>query len=114
MFLELGKVGDVAEAELNDQPVGVAWMTPYRLDITRTARAGKNQLVLLVTDQLVNYVSGLKAAPEVPAELQPRLGKANPALYEESDRAKNEMSETKLPVSGLIGPVQIVWRPDEK
>lgn len=109
MFLDLGKVGDVAEVELNGQPVGVAWMTPYRLDITRTARAGKNQLVVLVTDQLVNYVSGLKAAPEVPAELQPRLGKSNPALYEESGRAKNDMNITDLPPSGLIGPVQIVW-----
>jgi len=110
MILDLGAVGDVAEVQLNGQSVGVAWMTPYRLDITRAAHAGKNKLVVLVTDQLVNYVSGLKAAPDVPAELQPRLGKANPALYSQSSRAKNDMAETDLPPSGLLGPVQIVWR----
>ncbi|MCX6894712.1 MAG: hypothetical protein NTZ16_04265, partial [Verrucomicrobia bacterium] len=114
MLLDLGKVGDVAEVELNGQPVGVAWMTPYRLDITRIARAGKNKLLVFVTNQLINYVSGLKEVPEVPVELQPRLGKSNPALYPESGRAKNEMSETNLPSSGLLGPVQIVWRSDEK
>jgi len=110
MLLDLGEVGDIADVELNGQKLGVAWMSPYRLDITRAAHAGKNKLVVLVTDQLVNYVSGLKAAPDVPLELQPRLGKANPAIYSHSSKAKNDMSQINLPPSGLLGPVQIVWR----
>ncbi len=107
MTLDLGKVGNLAEVELNGQAVGVAWTAPYRLDITRAARAGKNKLVVLVTNTLINYVTGLKKPPEVPAELQPRLGKANPAIYEQSKLASREMSETDLPPSGLIGPVTI-------
>ena len=109
MFLDLGQVGTVAEVQLNDQPVGIAWMTPYRLDITHAAHPGKNKLVILVTDTLINYVSGLKSPPDVPLDLQPRLGKANPAIYEYSNRVP-EMHETDLPPSGLIGPVQIEWR----
>jgi len=105
-MLDLGRVGNIAEVELNDQPVGVAWMSPHRLDITRAVRAGKNMLVVLVTDTLINYVSGLKAPPEVPVELQPRLGKANPEIYATGKRVP-EMKETDLPPSGLMGPVTV-------
>lgn len=107
LTLDLGKVGNIAEVELNGQAVGVAWMAPHRLDITRAARPGKNQLVVLVTNTLINYVSGLKAPPEVPVELQPRLGKADPAIYPQSKLAYREMGETDLPPSGLIGPVTL-------
>lgn len=110
MVLDLGQVGDVAEIQLNDQSVGVAWMAPYQLDITRAAHAGKNKLVVLVTDELINYVSGLQEAPDVPIESQPRLGKADPTIYKQSNIAKRDMAETDLPPSGLIGPVQILWK----
>ena len=108
MMLDLGQVGTIADVELNGQAVGVAWMAPYRLDITRAARVGKNKLVVLVTNTLINYVTGLKGPTEIPAELQPRLGKANPAIYPEGQKTP-EMHETDLPPSGLMGPVQIEW-----
>ncbi|MCX6327405.1 MAG: glycosyl hydrolase [Bacteroidia bacterium] len=110
MILDLGAVGDVADVQLNGQSIGVVWMLPYRLDIARAAHAGKNKLVVLVTNQLVNYVSGLKEAPDVPVELQSRLGKANTSIYKQSNIAKKDMSQTDLPPSGLMGPIQIVWR----
>ncbi len=113
MILDLGTVGDIAEVELNGQSVGVAWMSPYRLDVTRAVHAGKNNLVVLVTNQLVNYVSGLKEAPDVPVELQSRLGKANPELYKQSNIAQKDMSQTDLPPSGLMGPVQLVWKANQ-
>ena len=83
-------------------------MAPHRLDITAAARAGKNVLVVEVTDTLINYVSGMKAMPDVAPELQARLGHANPAIYENSGHI-GETHETALPPSGLIGPVQIKW-----
>jgi hypothetical protein len=110
MILDLGAVGDIADVQLNGQSIGVAWMIPYRLDITRAATIGKNKLVVLVTNQLVNYVSGLKEAPEVPVELQSRLGKANPSIYRRSRLFSKDMDETNLPPSGLMGPIQIVWK----
>ena len=110
VMLDLGEVGNLAEVELNGQAMGTAWMTPYRVDITRALRMGNNRLVVRVTDALINYVSGLKEPPEVPEDLQPRLGKANPAVYPQGASAKHEMSETDLPPSGLLGPVRLVWR----
>ena len=110
MTLDLGQVGTIAEVQLNDQPVGVAWMAPYRLDISHAAHAGKNKLVVLITDRLINYVSGMKTAPSVPAELQPRLGSPNPNIYIHGKKRPAEMDETDLPPSGLIGPVQIKWQ----
>lgn len=109
VLLDLGAVGNLAEAELNGHAVGVAWMQPYRLDVTRALLAGANTLVLRVTDALINYVSGLTGPTEVPPELQERLGKANSAIYPEGGSAKQEMSETDLPPSGLLGPVRLVW-----
>jgi len=108
IMLDLGNVGTVAEVELNGQAVGVAWMTPYRLDVTHALHAGTNKLVVLVTNTLINYVSGLKETPEVPVDLQSRLGKANPSIYPEGRSARQEMSETNLPPSGLMGPIQVV------
>jgi hypothetical protein len=109
MILDLGAVGDIADVQLNGQSMGVSWMIPYRLDITRAAIIGKNKLVVLVTNQLVNHVSGLKEAPEVPLELQSRLGKANPKIYKRSRLFSKDMTESNLPPSGLMGPIQIVW-----
>ena len=108
--LDLGQVGNLAEVEVNGRALGVAWMVPYRLDITGALRTGKNTLVVKVTNALINYVSGLKQPPEVPAELQERLGKANPAIYPEGGSGYHEMGETDLPPSGLLGPVRLEWR----
>ena len=108
IILDLGAVGDIAEVELNGQKIGVAWMSPYRINITAATKVGNNKLVVLVTNQLVNFVSGLKVAPDVPLELQTRLGKANPSLYKQSNIAQKDMSQTDLPPSGLMGPVKIV------
>ncbi len=109
MILDLGKVGDIAEVKLNGKEVGVAWMWPYKMEITSFVKKGKNKLVVLVTNQLVNYVSGLKTAPDIPSELQPRLGKADSSIYAKSGIAHIDMSQTHLPPSGLMGPVRIMW-----
>jgi hypothetical protein len=63
-----------------------------------------------VTNQLVNYVSGLTEAPDVPVALQPRLGKADAKIYKQSVIAQKDMSQNDLPPSGLMGPIQIVWK----
>ena len=110
LVLDLGQVGTVAEVELNGKIAGVAWMAPYRLDVSRVVRPGWNTFVVRVTNTLINYVSGLKETPDVPAELQPRLGKANPAIYPEGACSSEEMNETNLPPSGLIGPVRMLCR----
>jgi hypothetical protein len=110
-MLELGRVGDVAEVNLNGQPVGVAWMQPYQLNVTEAIRAGTNHLEVLVTNTLINYVSGLTKLPEVPEELVPHYGKtAN--IYTLGTKAweDHEKNFHPLPPSGMMGPVRIVAR----
>lgn len=107
--LDLGKVGDVAEVTLNGHAVGVAWMQPYKLQVTEAIRSGTNHLELLVTNVLINYVSGMKTLPDVPEELVPHYGPTaniytRGALYWE----QFEKEFHPLPPSGLIGPVRII------
>jgi len=107
--LDLGKVGDVAEVTLNGQAVGVAWMQPYRLDITRAIRSGANHLELLVTNTLINYVSGLATLLDVPDELVPHYGNtANIYTRGAMVWETQEKNFHPLPPSGLIGPVRII------
>jgi hypothetical protein len=109
--LELGRVGDVAEVNLNGQPVGVAWMRPYQLNVTEAIRAGTNHLEVLVTNTLINYVSGLAKLPEVPEELVPHYGKTA-SIYTLGTKAweNHEKNFLPLPPSGLMGPARIVPR----
>jgi hypothetical protein len=107
--LDLGKVGDVAEVTLNGHAVGVAWMQPHQLDVTEAIRSGANHLELLVTNVLINYVSGLTALPDVPEDLIQHYGRttniySRGALYWEHF----EKDFHPLPPSGLIGPVRII------
>lgn len=109
--LDLGTVGNVAEVSLNGKPVGVAWMRPYQLDVTGALQSGANRLEVRVTNTLINYVSGMKELPEVPAELVPRYGRAvdiyRPGTAEWEHREKGFHP---LPASGLVGPVLIIPR----
>jgi (4-O-methyl)-D-glucuronate---lignin esterase len=109
--LDLGRVGDVAEVILNRRAVGVGWMQPYHLDVTESIRAGANHLEVLVTNTLINYVSGLTTLPEVPEELVPHYGKTTD-IYSLGTTAwkEHEKNFHPLPPSGLMGPVRIVAR----
>jgi hypothetical protein len=58
VILNLGKVGHLAEVEVNAEPVGVRPWPPYRLDITRYVTPGWNQFVLKVTNSAKNFFEG--------------------------------------------------------
>ena len=65
----------------------MAWKHPFTLEVTRFARAGRNQLEVRITNRLVNRM-----------RLQPPL----PAPYVTlQDRVPAPVS------SGLLGPVQL-------
>lgn len=52
--LELGKVLYCAEVWLNGKLIGTRVWPPYRVDITREARAGRNDLTVVVANLLAN------------------------------------------------------------
>jgi hypothetical protein len=108
VMLDLGEVGCVAEILVNGRPAGIRWMQPYVLRVPKEMwRKGDNEIEVRVTNTLLAHVQGMKEMPEIPAELQPRLGKAQPP--DERIRAAWERDRAfrPLPVSGLIGPVKL-------
>jgi hypothetical protein len=101
--LDLGVVGNVAEV--------MAWMQPYVFDVTQVLKPGTNRLEILVTNTLINYVSGLNALPEMPDNLIPEYGSTF-GTYKSGEMAwkHNEKGFNPLPQSGLIGAVRFVPR----
>ena len=103
LFLDLGKVGNVAEVILNGRNVGTIWMRGQKLDITKIAKKGVNKLVILVTNTLINRISAMSEPPPVPEEIVSYFGP--------SDVDKNiprEFGFKPLPASGLLGPVRLI------
>jgi hypothetical protein len=103
LFLDLGKVGNVAEVILNDQKVGIRWMRGQKLEVTDVVKGGENRLKILVTNTLINRISAMKEPPPVPAELVSQFGNGN--VTNEKPR---EFGFKPLPASGLIGPVALI------
>jgi hypothetical protein len=117
LIFDLGKVGDVAEVEWNGRTVGVAWMQPHRLDVSRFARSGRNTVRVLVTNTPQNYVSGLQELPDVPKDLEPHYGPTEKLVgsgpespYAGGLRTWEKVDKVfaPLPPSGLMGPVRLV------
>ncbi len=109
--LDLGTVGNIAEVKLNGKAPGVAWMRPYRLNVTEALQGGANHLEILVTNTLINYVAGMKKLPGVPAELVPHYGPTVDIYHQgTAEWERREKGFHPLPVSGLIGPVRIIAR----
>lgn len=53
-LLDLGRVRDVAEVELNGKPLGRRLWRPYRYDVTDLVQAGANRITVRVTNTLAN------------------------------------------------------------
>lgn len=93
--LDLGKVHDLAEVVVNDQPIGVIWKAPFRIDITDAVQPGANKVEIKVTNCWKNRILGdwkLPADEKITWTLYP-------FYHDEKD--------ADLMPSGLLGPVQL-------
>jgi hypothetical protein len=110
IWLSLGAVHEIADVTLNGNPVGVAWMTPYKLDVSGKLREGSNELVIKVTNLLINRVLG-QPRPDTSALLE-KFGKqmAQEGTRQDLKFQQNfEKDVVKEPVlSGLLGPVRLL------
>jgi hypothetical protein len=124
IFLDLGTVRDIAQVSLNGHDLGVVWTAPWRVDITRAAKAKGNRLVIKVTHCWANrqigdeqqppdcefgkgdmgYGGPLKAFPEWLVKGQPRPSVGRYTFTTWNYFNKNSPLES----SGLIGPVRIL------
>ncbi len=60
LFLDLGRVGDIAEVWVNGRRVGVRGWAPYVLDVGAACRVGENRIEVHVTNSMANAYDGLQ------------------------------------------------------
>jgi hypothetical protein len=94
LSIDLGEVKNLAEVSVNGKPLGIVWKTPYRVDVTSALTPGANTVAIKVTNPWVNRIIG---------DRQPNVTKTytftSPKYYQ---------ADSKLVLSGLLGPVQIM------
>lgn len=93
-ILDLGAVKEIADVTLNGKPVGITWMEPFKLDITKTIRTGKNVLRVTVANLWVNRLIG---------DAQPDAKRKYTFTTIATYRA-----DAPLRPSGLLGPVRVL------
>jgi hypothetical protein len=93
LWIDLGKVGDLAEVRVNGQLAGTSWFAPYRIDIGGLVKPGRNALEVRVANLWVNRLIG---------DQQPGAQKVT------FTAAPTYKPDAPLRPSGLIGPVTLL------
>ncbi|MDN5554423.1 glycosyl hydrolase [Prevotella sp.] len=93
--LSLGKVCDIAHVFVNDVDCGVAWTSPYEVDVTKALRKGDNFIKIIVTNTWANALRGNDIG--------------NPPFSGIWTNAPYRMKDDKLLNAGLIGPVELKY-----
>ncbi|NOZ27431.1 MAG: hypothetical protein GXP39_05180 [Chloroflexi bacterium] len=105
IFLDLGRVEVVAEVHVNGEMAGVRLWAPYRVQVGRHLRRGRNEIEVRVSNLLYNAVQGRR---EREGGVRPIPGlKPNEWEAVMEQRLIDPVTE-RLP-SGLFGPVQLRW-----
>ncbi|MCH2113693.1 MAG: hypothetical protein MK171_02100 [Pirellulales bacterium] len=118
--LDLGDVQVIAEVKVNGKSLGIVWKSPFTLDLTGAIKSGPNELVVEATNLWVNRLVGdeqfaddcewkfysgdytMEQWPDWFINNEPRPTKRMTFFP-----YKHHVADTKLPKSGLLGPVQI-------
>ena len=94
LYLDLGKVHELAQVRLNGVDLGVAWTKPYRVHITSHIKPKGNKLEIEVVNLWPNRLIGDEFLTEEERFTQTNIRKFTKA--------------TQLLPSGLIGPIHIM------
>ncbi|QDH81650.1 glycoside hydrolase [Echinicola soli] len=98
VYLDLGKVSDIASVSVNGKKMPLVWKAPFRVDITQALGAGDNDLEVEVTNGWTNRLAGDKLFPDkkvLDGYVRPFGG------------------PYQLQESGLLGPVRIVMEKEQ-
>ncbi len=93
IYLDLGKVRNVAEVRLNGKDLGVVWTAPWRVDITAAVKPTDNRLDITIVNLWPNRLIGDASLPP-----DKRLTVTNVQKFKPN---------SPLMESGLLGPVTI-------
>ena len=94
LYLDLGEVHHMARVKLNGEDLGLAWKTPYRVEVTGKIQPGANHLEVLVTNSWANRLIG-----DERKTVTERVTYTPEQFYTKTDEP--------IP-SGLVGPVIIL------
>jgi len=99
LYLNLGKVHEMARVTLNGADLGVVWCKPWQVDITTALKEGENKLEIEVVNLWPNRLIGDAALP--PEERLTWTIEGHPYT-----------TDSELLPSGLLGPVIILKQKD--
>ncbi|EDM35122.1 putative glycosyslhydrolase [Pedobacter sp. BAL39] len=112
-YLDLGGVNCMARVKLNGRDLGILWTAPWRIEVTKDLRSGKNELEVEVVNLWPNRLIGDEQLPDD--------GIVNgqwPDWLKNGDRrnsgrvtfttARHYSKNSPLLSSGLLGPVTLV------
>lgn len=113
IFLELGKVHDMAAVRLNGKDLGVVWTPPYRVEITGLLKDKGNLLEIRVANRWPNRLIGDARFPSdgiVDKQWPEWLlkGEKRPGKRYTFTSFDPYTPDSPLLSSGLLGPVKIV------
>lgn len=117
LVLDLGDVRELCRVSINGKPTATLWKPPFRMDVTNLVHAGKNDLIVEVTNLWTNRLIGdeqfpddmgwngvqLKGWPEwfLRHETRPETRRKTFTTW------RHNFKDTPLLPSGLIGPVML-------
>jgi len=117
LYLDLGRVQVIAEVRLNGHNLGILWKAPYRLNLAKCAKAGKNALEVEITNLWPNRLIGDEQLPEdiewagLPLKRWPDwllAGSARPEPQRVTFTTwRHWRKDSQLLPSGLLGPVML-------
>ena len=93
LFLDLGRVKELARVKLNGRDLGVVWCHPWRVDVSGAIQAGENHLEIEVVNLWPNRLIGDADQPA-----NRRVTRTNIGGFQKGAR---------LLESGLLGPVTL-------
>jgi glyoxylase-like metal-dependent hydrolase (beta-lactamase superfamily II) len=112
LWLDLGQVNDLAEVWVNGELAGTAWKPPYRVDISKQAKAGSNRIEIKSVNLWVNRLIGdVQPGTTTKITFTQADGKVAPGTP--ATEAANQLrmpyaADAPLRPSGLLGPVTIL------
>lgn len=93
IFLDLGKVANLAAVKVNGIDCGIAWTPPYQVEVTNALKQGSNTIEIAVTNTWANRLTGDQLLPDTARNTY--------------TTAPYRLDKNKLLPAGLLGPVTL-------
>nr|WP_068891296.1 glycosyl hydrolase [Pedobacter panaciterrae] len=113
IYLELGKVKNMARVTLNGKEIGIVWTAPWKIDISNHLQAKNNQLKIEVVNLWGNRLIGDEKKPDdgIKNNKWPDWllnNKPRTSGRYTFTTSKQYNADSPLQESGLMGPVTII------